>query len=220
MDGVEQGTISVVVADDHPEFRQELREVVNDVGDFVVVGEAPDGASAVRLAQELNPDLVLMDLQMPGMDGIAATAEIVKLDDAPLVIVLTASSLSSDMLEAITAGAAGYLLKGASADEIRAAVKAALDGGAPLSPEVAGALLRHMRERDVKKRAPEKLPPLTEREAKILELLALGRGNNEIAGHLFVSVATVKSCMAEMFEKLGVDSRAQAAVLAVRAGLV
>ncbi len=220
MDGAEQGTISVVLADDHPEFRQELREVVNEVGDFVVVGEAPDGASAVRLAQELNPDIVLMDLQMPGMDGSAATAEIVKLDDAPLVIVLTASGVSSDVLEAITAGAAGYLLKGASADEIRAAVKAALDGGAPLSPEVAGALVRHVRERDVKKGGPEKLPPLTEREAKILALLASGRGNNEIAGELFVSVATVKSCMVEMFEKLGVDSRAQAAVRAVRAGLV
>ena len=227
MDGAERDTISVVVADDHPEFRQELREVVDEVDDFLVVGEAPDGASAVRLAQELSPDIVLMDLQMPGMDGIAATAEIVKLEDAPAVIVLSASSVSSDVLEAITAGAAGYLLKGASADEISIAIKAALDGGAPLSPDVAGALMRHIRERDVKKQskkkkkaATEQLPPLTEREAKILRLLALGRGNNEIAEELFVSVATVKSCMAQMFEKLGVASRAQAAVVAVRAGLV
>jgi DNA-binding NarL/FixJ family response regulator len=135
-----------------------------------------------------------------------------------LIIVLTASSVSSDVLEAITAGAAGYLLKGASADEIRVAMNAALEGGAPLSPEVVGALLRHVRERN--NAPPEQLPPLTEREATILELLALGRGNNEIAEELFVSVATVKTCMAEMFEKLGVDSRAQAAVLAVRAGIV
>jgi DNA-binding NarL/FixJ family response regulator len=221
MEGAERGdAIGVVVADDHPEFRQELRELVNEVAEFVVVGEAPDGASAVRLARELGPDVVLMDLHMPGMNGCEATTEIVKLDDAPSVIVLSASGVSSDMVEALIAGAAGYLLKGASAADIRAAINTALDGGAPLSREVAGALVRHVRERNVEKAIPELLPPMTEREAKILELLALGRGNNEIAEELFVSVATVKSCMVRLFEKLGVDSRAQAAVLAVRAGVV
>ena len=218
--GRREGCVSVVVADDHPDFRQALRALVDEVTGLVVVGEAPDGASAVRLAQELQPDVVLMDLHMPGMDGIAATTEIVKLDQAPAVIVLTASSVSSDVLEAITAGATGYLLKGASAQQIDSAVHAALEGGAPLVPDVAGALLEYVRERRANEGAPEPLPPLSDRERKILELLALGRGNNEIAEELFVSVATVKSCMAEMFEKLGVGSRAQAAVRAVRAGLV
>ena len=217
---ISEGTIRVVVADDHPEFRQGLREAFDEATDLVVVGEAPDGASAVRLARELQPDVLLMDLHMPGMNGIAATAEITKLDRSPFVIVLTASEVSSDVLEAITAGATGYLVKGAPVEEIHRAVHAALEGGTPLSSEVAGALLQHVRERRGADAAPEPLPRLTERERKILELLARGRDNNQIAEELFLSTATVKSNMAVMFQKLGVGSRAQAAVLAVRAGLV
>ena len=215
-----EGTISVVVADDHPEFRQELRNVVDEAADLAVIGDAPDGASAVRLARELQPDVVLMDLHMPLLDGVTATAQIAELDPAPYVIVLTASNLSGDLLDAITAGAAGYLVKGASAEEIHQAVRAAVEGGAPLSSDVAVALLQHVRERQASRAQPEPLPPLTEREAKILELLALGRDNKQIADELFLSIATVKSNMAATFVKLGVRSRAQAAVLAVRAGLV
>lgn len=210
----------IVVADDHAAFRRQIREVLDELADVVVVGEAPDGASALRLARELTPDLVIMDLHMPRMDGAAATAEIVKLDEPPRVVVLTASSTSDDVLKAISAGAVGYLLKGAPPDEISTAVRAAVNGGAPLCGEIAGALLEHVRAERVEDVAPEPLPPLTEREAKMLELLALGRDNAAIAEELLVSLATVKSNAAEMYEKLGVNGRVQAAVMAVRAGLV
>lgn len=221
MEGTKRdGPVSVVVVDDHPEFRQGLREAVDEAADLAVVAEAPDGAGALRLVREHQPDVVLMDLQMPLMDGIGATAEIVKLDHAPPVIVLTASSDSDDVLEALAAGAAGYLLKGASPEEIHSAVRAALAGGAPLSSEVAGALMQHVRERHTGTVPIDPLPPLTDRETKILELLALGRDNKQIADELFVSTATVKTHMARLFQRLGVSSRAQAAVLAVRAGIV
>ena len=211
--------IRVVIVDDHVQFRQSLRGLVNEAPDCEVIGEAPDGASAVRLVRELKPNAVLMDVQMPLMDGIDATAQIAQENGAPAIIVLTVSSSSNDVLDAIAAGAAGYLLKGASGDEIHGALRAVREGRSPLSPEVTGTLLQHVRQAGAKDSSHLKLPELSEREEELLRLLARGADNNQIAGELFLSPATVKSNMSTLFEKLGVKSRVQAAVLAVRAGL-
>ena len=221
MDGQEQEPeIRVVVVDDHVQFRQRLRELINEAPDMVVVGEAPDGASGLRLVREREPHVVLMDVQMPLMDGIDATDQIAQLPQPPAVIVLTASGASDDVLDAIAAGAAGYLLKGASSEELYSAVRAVRAGRSPMSPEVTGALLTHLRERRSGVTQAQELPKLSERETTILRLLAEGRDNNEIAEELFLSPATIKGNVSEMFTKLGVRSRAQAAVLAVRAGLI
>lgn len=208
-----------MIADDHVQFRQGLRGLVNEADDMTVIGEAPDGGSAVRLARETKPHVILMDVQMPIMDGIDATAEIAQLDPAPAVIVLTVSSASDDVLDAIAAGAAGYLLKGASGEEIHDAIHAVCSGRSPLSPEVTGALLQQVRARPELQSVRVELPPLSEREATILRLIAQGRENSEIADELFLSQATVKSNVSGLFDKLGVRSRVQAAVIAVRAGL-
>ena len=212
--------IRVLLADDHTLFRRGLRDLIEEAGDIAVVGEAPDGASAIRLAGELRPDVVIMDLHMPRVDGIDATAEVVKLDPPPAVIVLTVSTVSGDVLDAIAAGASGYMLKDAPAVEIHRAVRAVCEGRSPLSAEAAQALLHDIRERREREERVEELPPLTDRETQILRLLALGRENTEIAQELFVSQATVKSDISRLFAKLGVQSRVQAAVKAARAGLV
>jgi DNA-binding NarL/FixJ family response regulator len=217
----EERTINVVVVDDHAQFRQALRDVVDQAGDLAVVGEAPDGVAAVQAVADLNPEVVLMDVHMPLMSGIEATAAITKAEPTPAVIALTASAAPDDVLDAISAGASGYLLKGASAKDIHGAIRAANDGRSPLSPEVTGALLRRVRERRADDpEPPRKLPTLTVREQQLLRLLALGRDNAQIAEQLYLSPATVKGNLSSLFEKLGVRSRVQAAVLAAHAGLV
>jgi len=212
--------IDVVVVDDHVQFRQGLCDLLGQADDISVVGQAADGAAAVQLVAELHPDIVLMDVHMPLMSGIDATAAITKAEAAPAVIALTASAAPDDVLDAISAGASGYLLKVASAEDIHRAIRAANDGRSPLSPEVTGALLRRVRERSADDPKPRKLPTLTVREQQLLRLLALGRDNAQIAEQLYLSPATVKGNLSSLFEKLGVRSRVQAAVLAARAGLV
>lgn len=211
--------IRVLLAEDHALFRQGLRELLEDAG-LAVAGEAADGAAAVRLARTLAPDVVVMDLHMPRMDGIEATVELMKLEEPPAVLVLTVSTTSTDVLDAIAAGAAGYLLKDAAAEEIVTAVHAAKEGHSPLSPAIAGALVRRVREQAAPADQPEELPSLTPRESEILRMVAEGRDNTEIAQQLFLSPSTVKNHVSRILEKLGVDSRVQAAVRAARAGIV
>jgi DNA-binding NarL/FixJ family response regulator len=211
--------ISVLLAEDHALFRQGLRDLLIDAG-LNVVGEAADGTAAVKLARELKPDVVVMDLHMPRMDGIDATSEIMKFERPPVVLVLTVSTTDDDVLDAIAAGAAGYLLKDADADEIIKSVRAACAGRAPLSSAVAGALLQRVREQSGEVDEPGELLSLSARETEILRLVAQGHDNTEIAQELYLSPSTVKNHVSSILEKLGVESRVQAAVRAARAGIV
>ena len=211
--------IRVLLAEDHALFRQGLRDLLDDAG-LSVIGEAPDGTSAVRLTRELKPDVVVMDLHMPRMDGIDATNEIMKMDRPPVVLVLTVSTTDDDVLDAIAAGAAGYLLKDADADELVSSVRAAYSGRSPLSPAVAGALLKRVRDNSGEVEEPGELLSLSARETEILRLVAQGRDNTEIAQELYLSPSTVKNHVSSILDKLGVESRVQAAVRAARAGIV
>ena len=211
--------IRVLLVEDHALFRQGLRELLGAAG-LEVIGEASDGVNAVRLTRELRPDVVVMDLHMPRMDGIDATSEIMKADKPPVVLVLTVSTTNDDVLDAIAAGAAGYLLKDAEAAEIVNAVRNASAGRSPLSPTIAGAVVRRVREQTVTTEQPDDLLALSARETEILRLVAQGRDNTEIARELYLSPSTVKNHVSSILEKLGVDSRVQAAVRAARAGIV
>ena len=211
--------IRVLLVEDHALFRQGLRELLDAAG-LAVVGEASDGMTAVRLTSELRPDVVVMDLNMPRMDGIDATSEIMKADKPPVVLVLTVSTTSDDVLDAIAAGAVGYLLKDAAAEEIVGAVRNANAGKSSLSPTIASAVVRRVREQSAATEAPGALLSLSARETEILRLVAQGRDNTEIARELYLSPSTVKNHVSSILEKLGVDSRVQAAVRAARAGIV
>jgi DNA-binding NarL/FixJ family response regulator len=203
----------ILIADDHSVVRQGLRMFLALDPDLEVVGEAPDGAEALRLARDLKPDVVLMDLLMPEMDGIAATQAIRKEVPDVEVIALTSVLEDASVVGAIRAGAIGYLLKNTEADELRRAIRAAADGQVQLSPEAAARLIREVR-------APESPEALTERETEVLRLLAEGKANKEIAHGLRIGEKTVKTHVSNILAKLGVQSRTQAALYAVQIGLV
>jgi two-component system, NarL family, response regulator LiaR len=205
--------IRILIADDHRVVRQGLRMFLALDPDLEVIGEAANGAEAVQLARELQPDVVLMDLLMPEMDGIAATQVIRR--ETPEVEVLALTSVLEDasVVGAIRAGAIGYLLKTTDADELCRAIRAAADGQVQLAPEAAARLMREVR-------LPESPEALTERETDVLHLIAQGHSNKEIARTLQVGERTVKSHVSSILGKLGLASRTQAALYAVRAGLV
>jgi len=203
----------ILIADDHSVVRQGLRMFLALDPDLEVVAEAGDGAEALRLARELRPDVILMDLLMPTMDGIAATQKIRgELPDTE-VLALTSVLEDASVVGAIRAGAIGYLLKNTEADQLRRAIKAAAAGQVQLSPEAAARLMREVR-------APESPESLTERETDVLRLLAAGRANKEIAQILSIGEKTVKTHVSNILAKLGVQSRTQAALYAARIGMV
>jgi len=206
-------SIRILLVDDHSVVRQGLRMFLTLDPDLEVIGEATDGAEALRLARELKPDVVLMDLLMPVMDGVAATAAIRRELPDTEVIALTSVLEDEKVIGAVRAGAIGYLLKDTEGDELRRAIKAAAEGQVQLSPKAAARLMREVR-------APESPETLTERETDVLRLLAQGRSNKEIAHALSLSEKTIKTHVSNILGKLEVPSRTQAALYAVRIGLV
>jgi DNA-binding NarL/FixJ family response regulator len=211
----------LLLADDHTLFRRGLRELLESYG-FAVVGEAPTGNGAVQLAHQLQPDVIVMDLSMPLMNGVEATQAILDEDPGARILVLTISADDEEVLNALLAGACGYLLKDAEVAEIVAGIRAAAAGDAMISPTVATRLVGRLREqrRAERVQAPPKPPPLTSRERDILRLLAQGRENSAIAAELVISPATVKTHVAHLLDKLDLENRVQAAVFAVRHGIV
>ena len=205
--------IRILIVDDHSVVREGLRMFLVRDPDLEVVGEALDGAEALQQARQLRPDVVVMDLLMPVMDGITATRAIRRELPETEVLALTSVLESASVVEAIRAGAIGYLLKDAQAAELRRAIKAAAAGQVQLSPQASAHLLGAIR-------TPELPEPLTPREMDVLRLLAQGQSNKEIARALHLVEETVKSHVRHILAKLGVQSRTQAVLAAIRLGIV
>ncbi|MEV6517252.1 response regulator transcription factor [Micromonospora chalcea] len=202
--------ISLLIVDDHPVVRNGLRGMFSADPRFEVLGEAGDGAEAIVAAEALRPDVILMDLRMPRVDGVTAIRELARRGVPARVLVLTTYDTDSDVLPAVEAGATGYLLKDAPSKELFRAVEAAAQGQATLSPAVATRLMRQMRQP-----ASE---PLSQRELEVLELVAQGSTNREAARQLFISEATVKTHLLHAYAKLGVNDRAAAVAAAFSRG--
>ena len=200
--------ISILIADDHPVVRQGIISFLEVCGEFEIRGEATDGAEAVKLTQELRPDVVLMDLVMPVMDGIEATRQIKKLRPKTRIITLTSFAEDNKIWSAIQAGAEGYLLKGVSPTDLVEAIKSVHNGAAAVHPDIAKKLMLHISGRDRIGSAET----LTPRELEVLELISEGLSNEEIANKLFVSLHTVKTHVHNILHKLGMTHRVQAAL--------
>jgi DNA-binding NarL/FixJ family response regulator len=215
--------VRLVIADDQALVRAGLATLLDSQPDLVVVGQAGDGHEAVRLTRELTPDVVLMDIRMPVLDGLSATRQIIGNGGpgGPRVIVLTTYDLDEYVYEALRAGACGFLLKHAPPEELLFGVRAAADGGALLSPAVTARLLAEFAgRRPAAGREPAELDRLTPREREVLDLVVRGMSNGEIARTLFVSHSTVKTHLTHVLDKLGLRDRVQAVVYGYEHGLV
>jgi DNA-binding NarL/FixJ family response regulator len=207
-----------LVVDDHDFFRRGLVQLLRQEG-IDVVGEANGGHAAIRLTAELHPEVVLMDLSMPGVDGLEATRSIVESGSSAHVVILTIDDDEESIIEALMAGAVGYVLKDESLESIVAAVRAAAAGDAVIPPRVGNEVLDRLR-KQMPVRSDDPDPELSERELDVLRLIVDGQDNATIASALFISPNTVKNHLANIFEKLGVSNRLQASVHALRRGLV
>ena len=239
MDESVSGASRIVVADDHPLFRSALASLLEEGSGLEVVAQAGDGEQALELCRRLRPDVVVMDVIMPKMDGIAASRAIKAELPHTIVLMMTASEDLDDLAQALTAGAVGYVLKTAPTQEITQAIGRALEGESPLDPEVARRLIVRLLERGQEthvplgpaagegppeRRARTPLPPgarsLSPRELEVLRLMARGETNQQIAAELLLSTSTVKKHVHQVISKLGASDRTQAAILALELGLL
>jgi DNA-binding NarL/FixJ family response regulator len=209
-----EGRVRILVADDHPMLREGLVAVLSTQPDFDVVGEASDGSEVVRLAERLEPDVILLDLEMPRADGVEALEMLREAGSEARAIVFTAYDTDERILRSLRAGARGYLLKGASRAEIFDAIRTVYSGGSLLGPAVTTRLLERIEQGDAH---PNDLTP---RELEVLALLARGLKNAEIADELFISERTVKFHVSSILAKLGAENRTEATRIAVRRGLI
>jgi DNA-binding NarL/FixJ family response regulator len=214
--------VRVVVADDHHVVRTGFAALLDTQPDFTVVGTASDGAEAVRICRELSPDVVLMDVRMPGMDGIEATRQLAcPGTDGPRIVILTTFDLDEYVYDALRAGASGFLLKDVTAERLFDAVRVIAAGEALLAPTVTRRLISEFtRERAAPATPPAALGSLTPRETQVLRLVAEGLSNPEIAARLVVTEETVKTHVSRVLSKLGLRGRTQAVVVAYESGLV
>lgn len=210
-------TIRLMLADDHRMLREGLRRSMADQG-FDVVGEACDGDEAVRLAEELRPDVILMDVTMPEMDGVEATRQIKQTNADVRIVMLTMHADQEVLASAIRAGASGYLVKDCSTDEIASAVRMAFSGETALSPQLAASMLEEVRRMDQPIAEQDRV--VTRREEEVLQLIADGCSTPEVAERLYISQKTVKNHLASIYQKLDARDRTQAVLQAVRMGIV
>jgi len=227
-------TIRVVLADDQPLVLSALRLLINVAGDIEIVGEAGTGTQAVRLARELSPDVMVMDIRMPGMDGIEATGMITSESAAARVVMLTTFDDDDNVYRSLRAGASGFLVKDMALDDLLTAIRVVAAGDALIAPSVTRRLIEEFARRPEPGLAsgsglgpgpglgPERsaLAGVTEREREVLTMIGRGKSNGDIAADLFISAATVKTHVARLFAKLGAHDRAQLVIIAYEAGLV
>ena len=213
-------TLRVLIVDDHDLFRTGLRNLLEEQG-VIVVGEAAGGAEAVRIVRELAPDVVVMDLNMPGMGGVDATRHITAIAPLTRVVMLTISDQDNDVMDAILAGACGYLLKDASIQELITGIESAARGESLISPHIAAKVLQRVRATTTQPEIANTIrAELSDREIEVLKLIANGKDNAVIAAELHISPKTVKNHISNILMKLQIDNRIQAAVYAVRSGIV
>lgn len=212
------GRIRIVVVDDHPVVREGLIAMLQTQSDFEVIGEAGSGAEGLRLIEQLSPAVVLLDLELPGIDGVGVLQQLRERHVSSRIIVFTVFDTDERIISAVEAGAAGYLLKGAPRSELFAAIRVVERGGSLLQPLVASTVMRHVARRERDDATPG--ISLTPREREVLGLLAHGKGNKEIAAAIGVTERTVKFHVSAIFTKLGVANRTEAVTRAVHAGLV
>lgn len=207
--------IRILIADDHNLFRDGMRALLNTIPDFVVVGDAATGDESIQLAKQLQPDVMLMDIQMPGVNGIEATRRITQTSPHIGILVVTMFQDDDSVFSAMRAGARGYILKGADQDEMMRAIRAAANGEAIFGPEIAKRLMNFF----AGAKSPQIFPELTDREREVLGLIAQGASNSEIAAKLALAGKTVRNHISNIFAKLQVADRAQAIIKARDAGL-
>jgi DNA-binding NarL/FixJ family response regulator len=213
-------TVRVLIVDDHDLFRSGLRNLLGEEG-VQVIGEAASGKEALQIVRELAPDVVVMDLNMPGMGGVEATRHISTIAPLTRVVMLTISDQDNDVIDAILAGACGYLLKDASIQELIAGIRAASVGESLISPTIAAKVLQRLRAASTQPEIANTIrAELSDREIEVLKLIANGKDNAMIAGELYISPKTVKNHISNILMKLQIENRIQAAVYAVRSGIV